>query len=298
MSDRPRRLVILHSRSTPPGARHHMVAIIADRLAALGTEIVHLHGTGRFVPADGILVHVDLSVVPPEVARFAQRYPVQLNAGALDIRKSVYADGLLQLGAAHDGPVIAKTELNFGGTPEHLDRALASRLVRRLARFLRGAPAPVIQSKTDYRIFASLADVPADYFTPDTVVQKLVLEMAEGKHVLREYLFLGDLHYENIEQSGEVIITEDEHVSCLPVTPHPRLLAVRRKLKLDYGKIDYVMTGGVPFIFDANKTPGIGFSTDPAHLDADVLAMLDAFTGEVFHQLNNPDAGSVKAPIA
>lgn len=294
----PRRIVILHSRRTPRDARHHMVAIIADRLAELGTEVVHLHGTSRFVPADGILVHVDLSVVPADVARFAQRYPFQLNAGALDIRKGLYADGLLQPGSALHGPVIAKTELNFGGTPEHLDRPFASRLKRRLAHFLRSAPAPVIQSKADYRIFASLAEVPAMYFTPDTVVQKLVVEMSEGKHVLREYLFLGDLYYENIEHSGEVIITEDEHISCLPFTPHPHLLAVRRKLKLDYGKIDYVIAGGVPFIFDANKTPGIGCVADPACLEPDVLSMLEAFAGEVFRLLNASDAAGVRAPGA
>ncbi len=290
MTARPKRLVILKGRGTPRGARHHMVALIAEHLARLGVEITYLHGTDKFVPADAVFVHVDLSVLPPAYVRFAQRYPLQINAGAADIRKSVYADGLLHRGDRHDGPVIVKTELNYGGTPEHMERTLASRIARRLKRIMTGAPAPVIQAKTDYRIFPSLADVPDAFFTPDNVVQKLVVEMHGGKHVLREYLFLGDLHYENIEHSDEAIITEDEHVSCSPFMPHPRLLDLRRRLGLDYGKIDYVMVDGAPFIFDANKTPGIGYSTDTAGLAPDVLNMLEAFAGEVFRLLNASEA--------
>ncbi|MFN7164064.1 MAG: hypothetical protein ACK4P2_04530 [Hyphomonas sp.] len=298
MMDAPRRLVMLHSRSTPRGARHHMAARIADHLAERGTEIIHLQGTDVFVPADAVFVHVDLSVLPQAYAQFAQRYPLQLNARAQDIRKRVYADGLLERGEAYDGPVIVKTDLNYGGAPEHFERSPAARMARRLARLLRGAPAPVIRSKADYRVFAALADVPQACFTPENVVQKLVVEMADGKHVLREYLFLGDLHYENIERSGNVIITEDEHVSCRPFVPHPRLLAVRRKLNLDYGKIDYVMAGGEPFIFDANKTPGIGAAKDPDELSTDMHLMLEAFAGEMLRLLNTPDAASVTEPGA
>lgn len=298
MTQRPKRLVILQSRSTPRGARHHMVAMIADHLARRGVEVIHLHGTDEFVPADAVFVHVDLSVLPPAYVRFARRYPLQINAGAVDIRKSAYADGLLNRGDRHDGPVIVKTELNYGGTPEHLERSLPARMARRLGRLLTGAKTPVIQAKTDYRIFPSLADVPADYFTPENVVQKLVVERMDGKHVLREYLFLGDLHYENIERSDEAIITEDEHVSCSPFTPHPRLLALRQNLGLDYGKIDYVMVDGAPFVFDANKTAGIGNLGDPAHLDLDVLDMLEAFAGEVLRLLNEPGAVAVKRPGA
>lgn len=298
MTQRTLRLVILQSRSTPRGARHHMVAMIADHLTRRGVEVIWLHGADTFVPADAVLMHVDLSVIPAAYSRLAARYPRQVNAGALDIRKSLYADGLLQRGDAYDGPVIVKTELNYGGTPEHLERSLASRLFRRLGRMLRGAPQPAIQAKADYRIFPRLTDVPADWFTPDNVVQKLVVEIEAGKHVLREYLFLGDLHYENIERSHEAIITEDEHVSCRPFVPHPRLLQVRRALGLDYGKIDYVMCDGAPFIFDANKTAGIGFADDPAKLEPDVLAMLEAFAEEMLRLLSDPPVSGFTQPGA
>jgi len=35
-------------------------------------------------------------------------------------------------------------------------------------------------------------------------------------------------------------------------------LALREKLHLDYGKIDFVISDGKPFVFDANKTMGLG----------------------------------------
>jgi hypothetical protein len=89
-------------------------------------------------------------------------------------------------------------------------------------------------------------------------VQKFLPEKDGDKNILREYFFLGDVHYENIERSSSEIIDEDEHLSCRPFTPHPRLLETRHKLGLDFGKIDYVMVEGQPFIFDANKTPGLG----------------------------------------
>lgn len=75
MPDRPKRLVILHGGGTVPGTRHHMVMLISEFLSDLDVEAVHLYGTNRYVEADGILVHVDLSVVPRRIRRFAQPNP-------------------------------------------------------------------------------------------------------------------------------------------------------------------------------------------------------------------------------
>lgn len=130
--------------------------------------------------------------------------------------------------------------------------------------------------------------MPAGYFSAGNVVQKLMLEKQDGKNVLREYIFLGDLHFENIELSASEIITEDEHVSCLPFTPHPRLLDMRRRLKLDYGKIDYVLVDGVPFIFDANKTLGLGEKSGTPEFGEGMHQMLRAFSGEICRMLDTP----------
>jgi len=291
MLDRPRRLAILHSRSTPRGARHHMISQIESHLNALGVETVHLYGTRQFEPADAIFVHVDLSVVPERVRRFAAKYPMQINAGARDIRKTSFADGLLERWNAYDAPVIVKSDLNYGGVPEFFERGLLDRLVRKLGRVLTGKPAPKIASKSDYRIFPTLAAVPPELFGDGTVVQKLLLEKDGEKNLLREYIFLGRLHYENIERSSSEIITEDEHVSCEPFVPHPRLLNLRHRMKLDYGKIDYVMIDGEPFIFDANKTMGLGNKSGTEAFGEGVNRMLQAFAAELASAMEAPASG-------
>lgn len=277
-------LAILHKRSAPAGESQHMVSLIAQDLEAMGIDVVHLEDTETFVPADALLVHIDRSVLPEAVTRFAAQYPKHVNGGALDIRKSRFADGLLAPGDSWPGPVIVKSDLNYGGMPEFWDLNVMERGWQRIGRILSGDRTIRILSKEDYRIFPKLADMPADYFGPGNIVQKFLPEKDGDKNILREYFFLGDVHFENVERSANAIIDEDEHVSCLPFTPHPRLLEARRKLSLDFGKIDYVMVDGEPFIFDANKTPGLGngdyFQTHNRH-------MLKKFAEEL-SQIINP----------
>lgn len=283
-----KKLAILHARSAPRGGHHHMVALIAEDLEKLGVDVIHLYGTSKLVPADAIFVHVDLSVVPEDIAAFARRYPLQINGAALDIRKRTFADGLLYPGATYDAPVIVKSDLNYGGAPEHDERNMFERAARRLQRTLKRLPPPVISSKSDYRIFPTFESVPLEYYDDAHVIQKLILEKDEGKNILREYMFLGNMHYENIERSEAEIITEDEHVSCLPFTPHPRLIEFRNRLKLDYGKIDYVMVDGAPFIFDANKTIGVGHKVGTSEFGEGNRAMLRAFAIEIHRILGDP----------
>ncbi|HNC46927.1 MAG TPA: hypothetical protein PLU80_22335, partial [Acidobacteriota bacterium] len=40
------------------------------------------------------------------------------------------------------------------------------------------------------------------------------------------------------------------------VEPHPDMIALRHRLKFDYGKFDYVIHNGQPVLLDANKTVG------------------------------------------
>lgn len=286
MSERRKKLAILHSAGTPRGVSHYLVIKLAEFLAGMDVEIIHLHGTRTYVPADAIFVHVDLSVVPREVALFAQLYPVQINGYALDISKSHFVDGLLDGSEPYPAPVIVKSNLNYGGAPERRNASTLQRAAARIHRMLLGRPRTLIAAKSDYRIFSDLADVPRGYFTPDTIVQKLMLEKAGSKHVLREYIFLGDLHFQNIEHSDSAIINEDEHIECLPFTPHPRLINMRERLKLDYGKIDFVMIDGEPFIFDANKTLGVGDLAENEAYSDDIAAMMMAFATEVYRMLS------------
>ena len=286
MSNSKARLAIINELSYSPGDRRHMIVLIEEALEAMGVEIVHITKASGYVPADAVFVHIDQSIISPEARALALRYPVSINAYATDIRKFRYIDGLLGRDDSWDGPVIVKSNLNYVGMPERnaarQQGPIARRLMSRVANRLHRQSKYTIQSKEDYRIYPTLSDVPRHYFRNDYVVQKFMAENDGEKNVLREYIFLGDLHYQNIERSDKLIITEDEHVSCEPFEPHPHLLATRRKLGLDYGKIDYTLINGEPFIFDANKTLGLGEYGDSEWLADDVAKMLRAFAGEVF----------------
>lgn len=291
MSDASKpRVAFLHETTYSPDQRIHMIVLIEDILKASGIEVVHLVSTDHYIPADLLFVHVDRSIVSPEARSFALHYPNAINAYATDIRKARYIDGLLGRNDAHDGPVIVKTDLNYAGQPERNSqnrvRTIPRRLIARAMRLL-GATDYTIRTKSDYRIYDSLAEVPRHYFGEDYVVQKFMPERDGAKNVLREYIFLGDLHYENIERSSDLIITEDEHVSCKPFVPHPRLLALRRQLGLQYGKIDYTMVDGEPFIFDANKTLGLGEYGDTTWLAPDVHGMLVGFAEELIRLIES-----------
>jgi hypothetical protein len=276
MTARRRRIAILHSRGSDPAERAHMVMMIADFLTASGIDVVHLYGTARFEPADAIFVHVDLSVVQRDYLDFARRYPIRINAEAADIRKRGFVDGLLDAGSDYPAPVIVKSNLNYGGAPEQKERSMLERAAHRLRRMAEGTNA-MTQTKDDYRIYPSLSKVPPSSFSKDMIVQKLMLEKDGDQNLLREYFFFDDLHFESIERSSDMIITEDEQLGCKPFEPHPKLRKVRERLKLDYGKIDYVMSNGEPFIFDANKTLGMGQFGNTDQFSKDFSSMLKAF---------------------
>jgi hypothetical protein len=295
MSHSKARLAVINELSYLPGDRRHMIVLIEEALEAMGVEIVHVTKASGYVPADAAFVHIDQSIISPEARTLALRYPASINAYATDIRKFRYIDGLLGRDDSCDAPVIVKSNLNYAGMPER-DAArhegpIGRRLLNRVSNRLRRQSKYAIRTKEDYRIYPTLSDVPRHYFRNDYVVQKFMPENDGEKNVLREYIFLGDLHYQNIERSDQLIITEDEHVSCEPFEPHPRLLATRRRLGLDYGKIDFTLINGEPFIFDANKTLGLGEFGDTAWLADDVAGMLRAFAGEVFRLVTAQQSG-------
>jgi hypothetical protein len=284
-----RRIGLVHAEDYPRDARIHIISLIIDMWEEAGIEVFHLYGTDTFEPADLMFVHVDRSLVPPEFRQFAERYPKTINAAANDIRKRTYADAQLTRRSQYDGAVIVKSNLNYAGVPEQSAEANSRDLIRRMRRRL-GQTVPLLQkarmtSKSEYAIFQNLKEVPAKFFGPQFVVQKFQSEMHGNMYMLREYYFCLDLHYENIELSKHAIITEDENLSCQPFTPHPTLLALREKLGLDYGKIDYAMIDGQPFIYDANKTIGLGDSGTSNKYADDFKAMLRAFAERMVQEI-------------
>lgn len=255
--------VLFHSGDRHYDPSRYIVHHLAEFWRADGHDVVYLFGVKRFVPADLILVHVDLSVVPEEYLEFSSRYPVALNSHVRDIRKSTISDNLIGPGDDWDGPVIVKSDLNYGGLPERLlqrtwleRRWPRTRGIRRMIERLR-RDSPPFADTTDYQIIERTADVPKDWFErPDTVVEKFLPEIEGGLYHIRVYHFLGD-HW-TCTRAGSVhpIVKASTNIRAEAVTPPGEVRQWREKLKLDYGKIDYLVHGGNVVLLDANKTTG------------------------------------------
>jgi hypothetical protein len=112
--------ILFHKGDRHYDLSRYMVHYLARRWRADGHEVINLFGVSRFEPADLILVHVNLSVVPGEYIEFASRYPIALNSGVRDIRKSTISRNLVRPGEGWDGPVIVKSDLNYAGLPERV----------------------------------------------------------------------------------------------------------------------------------------------------------------------------------
>ena len=236
---------------------HHL----AECWRKAGHEIVYLKGTRRFVPADLLLVHVNLSVVPAAYLRFADRYPKVLNRRITDIRKSQLSELRVGRNDPWSGPVIVKSDLNSGGRPEQAFRK--SWLERRfslLHRTRRAAERLLWQGDPcsgEYQVYPNLAEVPGDYFSSSRwVVERFVPEMEGGLYHLRMHQFLGDRYLSVRLASEHPLVKVANSCSIIDVEPHPAVECWRQTFGLDYGKLDYVVVDGEPVLLDINKTMG------------------------------------------
>ncbi|HEX7708253.1 MAG TPA: hypothetical protein VF701_17455 [Thermoanaerobaculia bacterium] len=256
--------ILYHAKSTRADLEGSLVYHLASHWRAAGHQVTFLLGTRHYVPADLLFVHVDLSVVPPEYVEFAARYPATVNAGATDIRKSRIAEGLLHPGDAWAGPVIAKSDLNYGGEPEQrfgrwgvLHRSKPGRvMVRFLATRTRWLSP--FHGWHSYPIFDRLDLVPRRLLDDHRVViQPFVPEVEGGLYHVRLYQFLGDRSTCRRISSREPLVKSGTTIKSEVVEPHPVVEQWRQHLRLDYGKIDYVIHEGTPILLDANKTTGV-----------------------------------------
>lgn len=253
--------ILFHENETTDSVQGYAITRIADFWREDGHKVFCLFGTSEFIPADLVLVHVNLSVVPESYLEFARRYPIVVNGEVRDIRKSTFSRNLLQRGDSWEGKVIVKSDLNYGGAPEERlavppsrQRSFSYRLRGRFRRmrFLWFADA------TSYRIYAHLNQTPARFFEmPTIIVEKFLPEIDGGMVCLRNYCFLGDAAYAIRLKTDRSIVKGSNCNLCEIVEPHPEIVAAREKWKFGYGKFDYVVVNGEAILLDMNKTLGM-----------------------------------------
>src|SRR5688572_21581812 len=183
-----RSVAVLFSEHEEP--EQYVVSRLARYWREDGIAVHYLRGTRDFIPADVLFLHVDLSVLPAEVTSFAQRYPVVINQHVRDIRKRTFSTLMVSRGGGYSGPVIVKSNFNFGGSPEsgkHPSRAyrLYHRARRLYFRMLTGSWA--------YHIYASPKQVPAPIWCdPNLVVERFVPERVGSDYAVRTYHCFGE----------------------------------------------------------------------------------------------------------
>ena len=266
--------VLFHDRDREATLSSYIVDHLARYWREDGHEVVYLFGTKPHVPADLILVHVDLSVVPRKYLAFASRYPIVLNGQVRDIRKSLVSTNLVRARDSWTGPVIVKTDLNYAGKPE---RARTPKWLEKRPRVLRAARSAKAwltgrrnsPELTDYLIFESASEVPADVFRrKDVVVERFLPERENGLFHLRMCQVLGDQLICTRLASREPVIKAGMSVSSEPIAPHPDVETWRKRFDLDYGKLDYLVHDGRAVLIDVNKTIGASRQVADAPLQA------------------------------
>jgi hypothetical protein len=279
----PKRIAVLfHSGDRHTDLAGYIVHHLADCWRADGHEVVYLFGTRRFVPADLVLVHVNLSVVPEDYVRFARRFPIALNDHISDIRKSTTSTNLVRRGDGWDGQVIVKSDLNYSGGPE---RALGQSWLHRHWRPWRGVKRVTTRLTDsretftdwrDYLVFDRPDDVPPPYFKRrDVVVERFRPEFENGLYHLRMYQFLGDRWSSTRLASPDPILKAETSINVERVEPHPDVFVWREQLGMDYGKLDYVVSDGEAVLLDANKTTGAS-----RHMSDDALTEMRRYQAE------------------
>jgi hypothetical protein len=262
-SELPRRIVILvHARDRWAERRPYQIWGIADIWRSWGIEVAVQHGIERFVDADLVVNHVDLTVVPAPYVRHMARYAVSINGRCVDVSKRVVSRNLVEEGERWDGGVIIKTNDNYGGELERsvlhgrLGRAwdaLRLRLSRHPWRIRRHLPT------SDYAVLGSVSEVPADVWrNPCLVVERFLPEREGDLYVLRILTLFGDRWVSRRITSESPVVKSSNAVRAEDIEPHPDAFAAARRLGLDRGKIDYVLHGGQAVVLDVNRTNTMG----------------------------------------
>jgi len=230
-----------------------------------GLQVLCQYGIKRHPDADLLIPQIDLTHTPSEYFEYICSYSNVVNRNVVDISKRRISEHLLCGNEDYHGPVIVKTDNNFGGLPEctrnELWHLLLSRFLERLVSLAEFAFRQHLAWRRvlrKYLIYNSLAKVPSGIFKNQALVIERLLPEREGDlYFMRHYLFLGD-HTRSIRIAGSApILKSSNSVLVDEGFPVPeQVVKFRRQMGMDYGKIDYTIHNGQVVIIDVNRTPG------------------------------------------
>ena len=251
----------------------YIVDIMAQKWRTSGHRVINHAGTRNLPCADVLFLHVDKTIVPVEYKNCASRFPVAINAKVLDISRKHYSTVKLKKDDEYDGPVIVKTDKNYGGIPEHRSVSKPPFIARLLLTpFQLNAGRRVTKSWSrlssldplEYPIFNNSGEVPLGVWNNNNlIVEKFVPEREDDLFFVRYWTFFGDKNLTGRYGCPHPIVKFRRCVTEItPVDIPEELISWRKKLSMDYGRFDYVMYEGKPILLDVNKTQSAGQLTD------------------------------------
>ena len=283
MGNSPKTVAILLHARQKFSAKNYFLRLLVDEWQKQNINVLFLKGTKVFKAADAVVLHVNLTVVPEEYCRFANRYPVVVNGRAIDISKRRVSMNLLDGTEDYHGPVIIKTNQNSGGNPEQCLNGLpgpAGWLQRKIVGAMPWSWTGRLASSA-YPIYDTMAAVPdAIWQNPRLVVEKFLSERKDRFYCLRQWVFFGDREINVRSFSEQPIVKAANIVGREQGLPVPaQLRKMREELGFDYGKFDYSIVDDRVVLYDANRTPTANHNNLNSRVRAIALDLSNGIAG-------------------
>ena len=96
----------------------YLLRFLVEAWKNVGVGIRILRGIEHSEPADALILHPDLTIVPDDYLAFCKQYPLIINGGVRDISKRKISSSLVDQKDSYCGPVIVKSNFNHGGKSE------------------------------------------------------------------------------------------------------------------------------------------------------------------------------------
>jgi len=291
-------LILFHQNDRHRRNRQYLIDALGDLWKERGLEVSYMYGTGDRPEADLVIPHIDLTFTPSEYIEYLTHYPNVVNRNVTDISKRNISQYLLREGEDYTGPVIVKTNENYGGIPERRNRGNTYPFPARFVYMAAGRIGDVMRQNLarkrilrKYLLYGDLADVPPQVFrNPALVVERFLPEYIGNRYFTNHYVFLGDHGRIGRASSDEPFVKRENSVlvsdepimkkdGSVPENVDPaimdKLFEMRRRLGFDYGKFDYTIHNGEVIILDVNWTPCIPGLMNSPELAAGVSTLSD-----------------------
>lgn len=276
-------LIVMHKYERPLDHSDYVIRYLMNQWQQQGHTVRIAYGTGQKIDADIVINHVNLTVTPAKYIHYFKPYRQKINSAVTDISKSKISNCVIKPGTDYTGPVIVKTDYNCGGKQEKNGQITARILAkikyafikrinqncaallfsnRKQCNYHNQPPGYWKHVKTlnnkNYPIFDRPDQLPGTIWkNKHLVVEKFMPELdADGKFICRYLYFFGDKSFGVITRS-EIPVAKSRIIDrrILPGPGPEELLQYCKKLKMDYGRLDYTMVDQRVYLFDANRTP-------------------------------------------